>query len=390
MRNSHSPRGSDGLWLHRYLGTGLAVVGQQPDVSSRHVVSLANDGGHHAQVESCSRSTVPPRLGVPLGPGSADRLPVRGEAVQTAHWRAGKQGEQQLSWPELRRCHSPPAPRSPAARRLHLRAARGAAAPARAPHSRGGLPRSPRRHPLCSAAPPAPRGAPHGRAFHPGSSCTRRQAAPGLCAEQPRPSAPAGKPWMLPVRITERSASERMVQAIQCPAMTGTSSQLRVLTAPSSPAWVSPGMGHAHPTHRSSCGGSRGHGCRPCHTVLWGSETHNAEPPPQPRQPELRAPPLPRGTYRSQRARPAPRGRRRAAGSARGCAGPSRTGGTRRRAGGARPCCNTGTGTRPESHHGDTVSAARRRARPRPCLPQPRTPLLPARSGRSCASQQRG
>lgn len=84
-----------------YLGTGLAVVGQQPDVSSRHVVSLTDDGRCHAQVETCSPSIVLPSLRFLLGPGSADRLPLRREPVQATHWCTRR--KRRSCWgPELR------------------------------------------------------------------------------------------------------------------------------------------------------------------------------------------------------------------------------------------------------------------------------------------------
>lgn len=63
-----------------YLCTGLAVVGLEPHVPPCHVVSLAQDGRCHAQVERRSWHL----WGLP-GPGSADCLALRGEPVHPTH-----------------------------------------------------------------------------------------------------------------------------------------------------------------------------------------------------------------------------------------------------------------------------------------------------------------
>lgn len=68
-----------------YLGAGLAVVWQKPNVSSRHVVSLPNDGRRHPQVESRSLSMGLSWLCLLLGPGSADHVPLRREPMQATH-----------------------------------------------------------------------------------------------------------------------------------------------------------------------------------------------------------------------------------------------------------------------------------------------------------------
>lgn len=69
----------------RYLGAGLAVVWQQPNVSSCHVVSFPNDRWSHPQVESRSLSMRLSWLCLLLGPGSADHVPLRREPMQTTH-----------------------------------------------------------------------------------------------------------------------------------------------------------------------------------------------------------------------------------------------------------------------------------------------------------------
>lgn len=74
----HSTQASD--LGSSYLCTGLAVVGQEPHVPPCHVVSLAQDGWCHAQVErrSCQLWVLP-------GPGSADCLALHWEPVHPTH-----------------------------------------------------------------------------------------------------------------------------------------------------------------------------------------------------------------------------------------------------------------------------------------------------------------
>lgn len=103
-----------------YLGTGLAVVWQKPNVSLRHVVSLTKDGRCHSQVESCSPSTV--LLQLLLDPGSADHLSLCREPVQATHWCTTKQEKKWLLEPRAAAgwYHGPLARPSPPSLRLHV------------------------------------------------------------------------------------------------------------------------------------------------------------------------------------------------------------------------------------------------------------------------------